>query len=106
MFGSGNRNDRLPNARATFRHWGATMLYHQTRNLLLVKKILGHRQISSTMKYTQLIPLKEDEYDVSGATTIEEDKQLLKVGFEYVTGRNGIKLYRRPKVFAKYMDSG
>jgi len=53
-----------------------------------------------------LIPLKEDEYDVSGATTIEADKQLLKVGFEYVTERNGIKLYRRPKVFAKYMDSG
>jgi len=44
----------------------------------------------------------EDEYDVS-ATTIEEDQQLLKAGFEYVTERNGIKLYRRPKIFSKLM---
>ena len=90
----------------TFRHWGATMIYHQTRNLLLVQKILGHKRITSTMKYTQLIPLKEDEYDVTAATSIDEDQELLKAGFEYVTERNGIKLYRRPKVFAKYMDNG
>jgi len=56
------------------------------------------------MKYTQLIPLKEDEYDVTASTSIEEDQELLKVGFEYITERNGIKLYRRPKIFAKYMN--
>jgi integrase len=90
---------------STFRHWGATMTYHYTGgNLLLVKKILGHKRIESTMKYTQLVCLKEDEYDIGAATTIEEDQQLLKTGFEYVTERNGIKLYRRPKMFAKYMD--
>jgi integrase len=89
----------------TFRHWGATMTYHYTGgNLLLVQKILGHKRITSTMKYTQLVCLKEDEYDIGAATTIEEDQQLLKTGFEYVTERNGIKLYRRPKMFAKYMD--
>ena len=65
----------------TFRHWGATMIYHQTRNLLLVKKILGHKRIDSTMKYTQLVCLKEDEYDVTAATTIEEDEELLKAGY-------------------------
>jgi integrase len=27
----------------TFRHWGATMVYHYTRNILLVQKLLGHR---------------------------------------------------------------
>jgi len=90
----------------TFRHWGATMIYHQTRNLLLVKKILGHKRIDSTLRYTQLVCLKEDEYDVTAATTIEEDQELLKAGFEYVTERNDIKLYRRPKIFAKYMDKG
>jgi len=72
--------------------------------MLLVKKILGHKRIESTMKYTKLIPLKEDEYDVTAATTIEEDQALLKAGFEYVTERNDIKLYRMPKIFAKYMD--
>jgi integrase len=89
----------------TFRHWGATITYHYTGgNLLLVQKILGHKRITSTMKYTQLVCLKEDEYDIGAATTIEEDQQLLKAGFEYVTERNSIKLYRRPKIFAKYMD--
>jgi hypothetical protein len=58
------------------------------------------------MKYTQLIPLKEGEYDVAAATSIEEDQELLKAGLEYVTERNGIKLYCRPKIFAKYMDKG
>ena len=87
-----------------YHSWGATMIYHQTRNLLLVQKILGHKRITSTMKYTQLIPLKEDEYDVTASTSIEEDQELLKVGFEYITERNGIKLYRRPKIFAKYMN--
>lgn len=29
----------------TFRHCGATMLYHQTRNILLVKKLLGHEKM-------------------------------------------------------------
>jgi len=40
------------------------------------------------------------------ATSIEEDQELLQAGFEFVTERNGIKLYRRPKIFAKYMDKG
>jgi len=81
------------------------MLYNQTRNLLLVQKVLGHKRIESTLKYTQLIPLREDEYDVTAAADIDEDQELLKAGFEYVTERNGIKLYRRPKIFAKYMDT-
>src|SRR4030067_2272609 len=31
----------------TFRHWGATMLYHQTQKILLVKKLLGHKKIKT-----------------------------------------------------------
>ena len=42
-------------------------------------------------------------YDATAATNIEEDQELLKVGFEYVTERNGIKLYRRPKIFSKFV---
>lgn len=85
----------------TFRHWGGTMTYHQTRNILLVQKILGHKCIENTMKYTQLVCFKESDYDVATATTLEEDQQLLKIGFEYVTERNSIKIYRKPKTFAK-----
>jgi len=56
------------------------------------------------MKYTQLVCFKEDDYEVAIATSLEEDQELLKVGFEYVTNRNGIKLYRKPKTFAKFME--
>jgi hypothetical protein len=85
----------------TFRHWGATMTYHFTRDILLVKKLLRHKRIENTMKYTKLIQFKQDDFEVATATTVEEDQELLKVGFEYVTERNGIKLYRRPKAFAR-----
>jgi integrase len=83
----------------TFRHWAATMTYHQTRNILLVKKLLGHKKIENTMKYTQLIQFKDSEYEVTSATTIEEAKTVLSAGFEYVTEKDGTMLFRKPKRF-------
>ena len=83
----------------TFRHWAATMLYHQTRNILLVKKLLGHKKIENTMKYTQLINFKDDEFEVATATTVEEAKKILSAGFSYITEKNGIMLFRKPKRF-------
>ena len=83
----------------TFRHWGATMTYHFTKNILLVKKLLGHKKITSTMKYTQLVQFEDDQFDVATATTVEEAKELLAVGSDYVTEKNGIILFRRPKRF-------
>jgi integrase len=83
----------------TFRHWAATMTYHQTRNILLVKKLLGHKKIENTMKYTQLIQFKDSEFEVACAETIEEAKEVLKAGFEYITEKNGIMLFRKPKRF-------
>jgi len=83
----------------TFRHWGATMTYHYTRDILLVQKLLGHKHIQNTMKYTQLVHFKSDEFDVATATTVEEAKELLSAGFDYVTEKNDIMLFRRPKRF-------
>jgi integrase len=83
----------------TFRHWAATMLYHQTRNILLVKKLLGHKKIENTMKYTQLIQFKDNEYEVATATTIEEAKPIIAAGFEFVHEKNGIMIFRKPKRF-------
>ena len=57
------------------------MIYHQTRNILLVKKLLGHKKIDNTMKYTQLIQFKDSEYEVTSATTVEEAKIVLAAGF-------------------------
>jgi hypothetical protein len=46
---------------------------------------------------------KDDEFEVTTATTVEEAKQALKAGFDYVTEKNGIMLFRRPKRFSKYV---
>jgi integrase len=84
----------------TFRHWGATVTYALTKDILLVQKILGHKQITSTMKYTQLVQFKHDEFHVATATTVEEAKELLATGFDYITEKSGIMLFRKPKIKA------
>ena len=86
----------------TFRHWGATMTYHYTKNILLVQKLLGHKNIVSTMKYTRLVHFKDDKFDVATATTVEEAKDLAATGFEYFTTMNGVHIFRKPKMFQKY----
>jgi len=73
------------------------MTYHYTRDILLVQKLLGHKHIQNTMKYTQLVHFEGNEFDVATATNVEEAKELLATGFEYVTEKNGIMLFRRSK---------
>jgi site-specific recombinase XerD len=38
----------------TLRHWKATTLYHQTKDILYVKQFMGHRRIESTLVYVQI----------------------------------------------------
>jgi len=45
------------------------------------------------------INFKDDEFEVVTATTVEEAKQVLSGGFDYVTEKNSIMLFRRPKRF-------
>jgi integrase len=87
----------------SFRHWGGTMLAHYTNgNVLKVKEKLGHKSILSTMKYIRLIHFEESEFEVATAETVEEAKQKLAAGFDFVTEKAGIMLFRRPKRFSFY----
>jgi len=81
----------------TFRHWKATTEYHRTKDILHVMELLGHRDIKTTLIYTHLVNFEGDDYHVKASTTLEEDKELLKTGFEYVTERDGVKIYRKRK---------
>lgn len=77
------------------------MIAHYTNgNVLTVKKLLRHKRIDNTMKYIHMINFKDDEFEVGTATTVEEAKKLLSVGFDYVTEKDGIMLFRRPKRFS------
>jgi len=81
----------------TLRHWKATMEYHKTKDILHVMRVLGHRNIQTTLIYTQLINFESDEFHVRVAKHLKEDKELIEAGFEYVTKREGIKIYRKRK---------
>jgi hypothetical protein len=67
-----------------------------------VKKLLGYKRIKNTMKYIGMIHFKGDEFDVTTATTVEEAKQVLSAGFDYVTEKDGIMLFRSQKGSQKY----
>jgi len=83
----------------TFRHWKATMEYHKTKDILHVMRMLGHRNINNTLKYTQLIKTEDDEFISKVAKTVEEACALVELGYEYVTEfkQEGIKIFRKRK---------
>jgi len=82
----------------TFRHFFATKLYHQTKDILYVKQQLGHKNIQNTLIYTHLVTFDvDDAFTVKIASTIEEFTTLLESGFEYVSDYEGKKILRKRK---------
>jgi len=81
----------------TLRHFFGTMEYHKTKDILHVQERLGHRSITSTLIYTHLVSFEGDDYHVRTAKSLKEDEESLKVGFEYVTDRDEVKIYRKRK---------
>lgn len=88
----------------SFRHWGGSMLaYYSNGNVPLIAKVLRHKQWKSTQKYVHTIAFKEEDFDVTTATTSEEVLELGKAGWtKYDEATfNGVNMhfYRRPKRF-------
>jgi integrase len=80
-----------------FRHYFATMTYHKTRDLLFTKQQMGHTKVETTLIYTQLLNLNDDEWTCKTAKNVNEATQLVEAGFEYVTEMDGLKLFRKRK---------
>jgi integrase len=80
-----------------FRHFKASMEYHKTKDLLHVKQLLGHKDLRTTLRYTQLIDFGTEEFHSATAKTVEEAAKLIEQGFDYVTEIDGIKLFRKRK---------
>ncbi len=81
----------------TLRHFKATMEYQKTKDILHVMQMLGHRNIQNTLVYTHLINNESDQFICKVAKTVEEAKDLVESGFEYVTDVEGLKLFRKRK---------
>jgi len=77
--------------------------YQTIRKLPFIPKeteldqLLGHKNINNTLVYTQLVNFDDDNYTVRVAHNVDEDKQLIEAGFEYVTEGDGFKIYRKRK---------
>jgi len=81
-----------------FRHHFATMLYHKTRDILYVKQQMGHSQIRTTLIYTQLLSLNDDEWTCKATTDTKQAQELIENGFEYVTTTpDELMLFRKRK---------
>jgi integrase len=80
-----------------FRHFRASMTYHQTKDLLFTQKFLGHRDLRSTLRYIQLVDFGSDEFHSAVAKTLQEACQMIEQGFDYVTEMDGVKIFRKRK---------
>jgi integrase len=86
----------------TFRHWKATVLYHQTKDPYYVQHFLGHKKLETTeiyinIEHTLFEAGANDEFTVKVAEKPEEIKQLLEVGFEYVLQKDNLIFLRKRK---------
>ena len=84
----------------TFRHWKATMLYHQTKDPYYVQHFLGHKSLKSTeiyinIEHTLFEAGVNDEFTVKVAEKPEEIKALLEIGFEYVLQKDNLIFLRK-----------
>ena len=84
----------------TFRHFYATKLYLQTRDIRYVQKKLGHRNIISTTIYENSEPNQDVEtYTVKAVTSREEAERLIALGYEFhYRTADGVDLFRKKVV--------
>ena len=75
-------------------------------DLTTVKELLGHKRIENTMKYTHLVKFQDNDFEVETAINVDQAKELLKVGFDYIAEKDGIMLFRRPKRFGSLGVTG
>ena len=85
----------------TLRHWKATTLYHETKNPLLVKEFLRHKNMDSTLIYIQLEKAlyqdRNESFTVMAVKDPEQVKAMLEVGFDYVCQKDDLVFLRKPK---------
>jgi len=84
----------------TLRHYYATRLFNETKNLVLVKQKLGHRNINSTMVYTHIVEFDEESQNYHHAIAKDEKEagELIDNGWTYVcTTPQKIMMFRKRK---------
>jgi hypothetical protein len=88
----------------SIRRWGGTTIAENTNgNVLIVKQLLRHKCIESSMKYIHAKKFEPKEYEETTATTIEEIRNLGKGGWtkydEITFNSVQVHFYQLPKRF-------
>jgi integrase len=86
----------------SYRHWKATMLYHKTKDPYYVQAFLGHKSQKNTEKYVNIErtlfgECANDEFTVRVTDKVEELKNLLEAGFEWVGQKDTLIFLRKRK---------
>ena len=85
----------------SLRHWKGTMEYHETKDLIHVQYLLGHRNVQNTIKYIHMeqaiFQETDNRFHVKVAENLDEAIKLLEDGHDYVTDMDGKKLFRKRK---------
>jgi integrase len=100
--------DKLDNPRLieihfhTFRHWKATMLYHQTKDAHYVQHFLGHKSIKNTEIYINIEHAlfqsgPNDKFTVKVSEDPKEIAELLADGFEAHCNQGNLIFLRKLK---------
>jgi len=79
----------------SFRHFKATITYHDTKDLIYVQEPLGHKNIEITRSYIYIEKslfksIDDDKFFVKVAKSKAEITALLEQGFEYITQKDGL----------------
>jgi integrase len=86
----------------SLRNYSGAQLYKSlpTRDPIAVMRHLRHKKLETTMHYIRAIVLdyeEDDQWISRTSTTLREDAKLTENGFQYVTERDGTKLFRKHK---------
>jgi integrase len=85
----------------TLRHWKATIEYHNTKDIIHVKYVLGHKSINSTMIYINLeqaLFLQTDEnFTCKVAHNEAQEIELIEAGFTHINNRENLAFYKKRK---------
>ena len=83
---------------------GTQIAYYTNGNVLIVKKLLRHKAIKSTMKYIGKINFKADQFETTAVTTKEEILALGATGWvkydEVNISGQILHCYKKPKKFS------
>ena len=84
----------------TLRHWKATMLYHQEKDVYYVQHFLGHKSLKSTEVYINIAHTifgagSNDKFITKIAETPEQIAKFLDAGFDYICQKDNLTFLRK-----------